>query len=211
MSSLAPEKNPLYTTADQLHPSAWEELCARPPNEAAADAGAEWDGEAFHLSLLGRVVRVAPGSRRVEFLAAPGHAVGYQRGLVATTYLSRALPVEPRGLWMTFRELPGGDGFFRGPHSLATRELERCFGTAPRRLTEAAALLGGHACDGGDAAAQLPALPRVPLRALLWAGTEEFPAAANLLIDARAYLHLPLDVLWALSNLAIADLVRNAK
>jgi hypothetical protein len=55
---------------------------------------------------------------------------------------------------------------------------------------------------------ELPALPRLPVRVLLWAGTDEFPPAASLLTDPRAHLHLPLDVLWALTNLLVSDLTR---
>ncbi|HSH69642.1 MAG TPA: DUF3786 domain-containing protein, partial [Deferrisomatales bacterium] len=63
--------------------------------------------------------------------------------------------------------------------------------------------------SGGDVAVELPALPRLPVRVLLWAGTEEFPPSASLLTDPRAHLHLPLDVLWALTNVLIADLTRS--
>jgi hypothetical protein len=117
----------------------------------------------------------------------------------------------PRGEWVAFRELPGGDAFFRGPHSLATPRLARAFGAAPERLMDAARRLGGVPAAAGDAAADLPALPRIPLRALVWAATEEFGATASLLTDARAHLHVPLDVLWALTNVAIADLVEAAR
>ena len=208
MSNLNPETNALYASADQLHPSAWEELSRRPAVETAEAAGAEWDGQAFLLPVLGCPLRVEPGAKKLSFPDAPTQGVGYQRALVAVTYLARALPVDPRGDWVTFRELPGGDGFFRGPHSLNTAQLERCFGPAPETLVAAAVAVGGRSCSGGDVAVGLLALPRLPVRVLVWAGTDEFPPAASLLTDPRAYLHLPLDVLWALTNLLIADLAR---
>jgi len=211
MANANPESNPLYARAEDLHPVHWENLARRPREETARAAGAQWDGETFALPLLGREVRVNPGARTVARGSAPSASVGYQRGLVALAYLAGAVEVPPRGEWRAFRELPGGDAFFRGPHSLATARLETAFGADPSLLLPAAERLGGREAEGAAVAADLPALPRIPLRVLLWGSTEEFPAAASLLVDARAHLHLPLDVLWALSNLAISDLVEGAR
>ena len=210
MAALDPEDNARYARADQLHPLAWQELARRPAPETAEAAAARWDGSAFVLDLLGRTLCVAPSERRVTFADNPSRTVSYQRGLVAVTWLARALAVDPRGDWVTFRELPGGDGFFRGPHALNTPALESHFGAQPQTLAAAAAALGGHPCAGGDVAVELPALPRLPVRVLVWAGSDEFSPTAHLLTDPRATLHLPLDVLWALTNLLIADLTRSA-
>ncbi|MBI5018540.1 MAG: DUF3786 domain-containing protein [Deltaproteobacteria bacterium] len=208
MDATDPEENALYRTADGLHPLHWETLRQRDPTEAARAAGAEIQGGALRLFVLGRHLRVDPGAERVRFEDEPAREVGYQRALVAVAYLAGALEAPPRGEWVAFRELPGGDAFFRGPHSLATPRLEKAFGPWPERLVEAARRLGGAWAPGADAAADLAALPRIPLRILLWRATAEFPASATVLTDARAHLHLPLDVLWALTNVAVADLVR---
>lgn len=211
MEHADPEQNPLYSRAEDLHPLHWENLGRLPAADAARAAGAAWDGEAFSLPFLGKDLRVDPRARTVSWAADPDRPFGYQRALVAVAYLAGAVEAPPREEWIAFRELPGGDAFFRGPHSLPTPRLEAAFGSRPEGLLAAARALGGTASPGADAAAELPALPRIPLRALLWAATEEFPASASLLVDARAHLHLALDVLWALANVAIADLVRETR
>lgn len=208
MANADPEQNSLYRTADDLHRLHWETLRQRNSEEAARAAGAQPAGEGFLLDLLGRRLRIEPAGQRILFEGDPHREVGYQRALVAVAYLCGALEAPPRGEWMAFRELPGGDAFFRGPHSLATPRLATAFGSEPRLLLEAARRLGGVPAPGADAAVDLPALPRIPLRILVWGATAEFPASATLLTDARAHLHLALDVLWALSNVAIADLVQ---
>ncbi len=205
-----PEESARYARVEDLHPRHWAGLAARDPAEASEAAGAPWDGAAYRLGLLGRGLRVAPGLREVSFAEEPGRPVGYQRALVAVAYLTGAMNAPVRGDWVAFRELPGGDAFFRGPHSLATPRLAGAFGEDPARLAAAAAALGGWAVEGADGAVVVPALPRIPLRALLWGRGPEFGARAALLTDGRAHLHLPLDVLWALTNVAIADLVRGA-
>ncbi len=203
-----PEKNRLYSRAEDVHPLHWEQLLRRPPEEAARAAGAAWDGCAYTLPMLGTKLRVDPRARSVLANGCPEQSVGFQRALVAVTYLAGALDAPAKGVWVSFRELPGGDGFFRGPHSLVTPRLEEAFGAEPLALLEAASPLGGRAVDGADVAVEIPGLPKVPLRVLLWRKTEEFPASATMLTDGRAYLHLALDVLWALSNIAISDLVK---
>ncbi len=207
---LNPEENRRYAKAEDLHPAHWERLSARDPVEAARAAGVRWDGGAFLLSILGRQLEVVPAKRLVRFAGEPDRPVGYQRALVAVAYLAGALEAPMRGEWVRFRDLPGGDAFFRGPHALPTPRLESAFGVDPARLPVAARGVGGRPVAGADAAAELPALPRVPVRVLVWAGTDEFPPSATLLTDARAHLHLALDVLWALANVTVADLTRRA-
>ncbi len=206
MSAADPETNPLYSRADQVPARRWEELARRDPEAAAAAAGAVWEGGSFRLPMLRRDLRVDPGGRTVA--GADGSTVGFQRALVAVAYLGRALDVPPRGQWVAPRELPGGDAFFRGPHALATPRVAAAFGVDLPGFREAARSLGGQSVDGADAAVEVPALPRIPLRLLLWAASAEFPGSATLLVDARAHLHLALDVVWALTNVTIADVLR---
>ncbi len=204
--ALDPEDNPLYATSDRIHPLHWEALRRRAPGDVARAAGAAWDEGSYRLSLLGRELLVSPREEEVRF-ANGGRAVGYQRGLVALAYLEGAIEVPCSGQWVAFRQLPGGHSFFRGPHAVAADRLAEAFGTRPRALPVAARALGGSEAEGGDAAVEVPALPRIPLKAVLWAGSAEFGASAALLVDSRAHLHAPLDILWALSNVAIDDLV----
>jgi hypothetical protein len=208
MRATDPERNRLYARAEDLHPLHWEQLARRAPEEAARAAGASWDGRVYTLPLLGKVLRVEPETRSVRTADLPAQSVGFQRALAAVAYLAGALEVPPRGDWVAFRELPGGDGFFRGPHSVATARLEEAYGGDPRALVGAAEPLGWTKVEGADAAVEMSALPKIPLRVLLWGRTEEFGASAALLTDGRAHLHLALDVLWALSNVAISELVK---
>ena len=46
-------------------------------------------------------------------------------------------------------------------------------------------------------------LPRVPVAAILWAGDEEFPGRADLLLDSTCELHLPADVIWSVAMLSV--------
>jgi len=207
VTNVNPEENRLYASPKDLHPFHWERLAERDPEEAARAAGAAWDGTRFRLPFFDGALLLTPATKDVAFDGPGERRAGYQHALIGVAYLKGAMEADPSGTWASFRELPGGEAFFRGPHALNTPFLEAVYGADPARLVDAGRSLGGKETSGGDAAVTLPALPRIPLLAILW-GAGEFPASAQLLVDARAHLHLPLDVLWALTNVAIAELVK---
>lgn len=211
METLDPETNRLYSRAADVHPSHWERLAARDPEETARAAGAEWRGGVLRLPMLGAVLEVDPGARTLRRPGGAGGPVGYQRALVALAYLGGAVEAPVKGEWVRPRDLPGGDAFFRGPHSVGLPRLVSAFGPSPGDLVRAAERLGGRPVPEGDAGVEIPALPRVPVRVLVWGASEEFAASATLLTDARAHLHLALDVMWALTNVVISDLVEAAR
>lgn len=206
--NLNPEKNSLYSRAADLGAFHWERLEARGVEACASGAGCSREGGRLLLPFLGEEVVVDPEARRVFFSADPAREPGFQRALVAVAYLAGALDAPPSGRFVAPRELPGGDSFFRGPHGIAEPLIARRFGSAPGELLVAGALLGGSSSEGGDAAIVIPALPRVALKVLVWGADEEFPARAALLIDSRSHLHLALDCLWALTNVACSELAR---
>lgn len=204
-----PAENQLFRWADQLPPALWEDLTARPPEQAAQTTGALWRDGRFALSLLGRPLAVDPAQRRVWRLDQPESRVSYQTGLVLVSTLSRSLGVPPSGRLVTPEELPGGAQFFQGPHAVNKKPLVKRFGYDPQALLERALAMGGEAIEGADVAVKVPGLPMLPLYALLWAGDDEFEARAVVGLDAHAHYHLALDGLWALTNLMVHYLVRD--
>lgn len=207
MATLDPQEIALFRWADQLPDALWDDLAARPADQAAAAAGALWQDGCYHLTLAGRAYRVDPAGRGVHEAGRPEHRVGFQAGMILVSHLARALGVPPAGRMVTPQELPGGSLFFTGPHAVNTRAIEARFGADPAALVRQAAALGGAASDlGGDVAVQVPGLPHLPLFVLLWAADEEFSARAVVGLDANAHHQLALDGVWALTNLLAARL-----
>ncbi|MGB2808321.1 MAG: DUF3786 domain-containing protein [Sedimentisphaerales bacterium] len=104
--------------------------------------------------------------------------------------------------------LPSGQFFFRGLHSLPTKKLEEAFGASPKQLYEVSKKFDAKRCEFGDASIELLALPRIPLTIIIWRGDDEFDARASILFDQTASIHLPLDALGTLANLAVKALVK---
>ena len=104
--------------------------------------------------------------------------------------------------------LPTGQFFFRGLHSLPTNKLEDAFGESPEQLYEVSKKLDAKRNEFGDASIVLYALPRIPITIIIWRGDDEFEARASILFDQTAGSQLPLDALGALANLTVKALVK---
>jgi hypothetical protein len=193
--------------ADQLPAPLWDDLDARPAEDAATAIGADWDGTLFKVPVLNTVYLIHPQEHRISREAEPGHRVSYQSGVVLLTTLAKSMGVPPSGRMVTPLELTGGALFFTGAHSLAIEPIARRFSNAPDALVAKARELGGQPIDGADRAVCLPGLPRLPLYVLLWTADEEFAARAVIGIDDRALFHLDLAGILALTNVMAARLI----
>lgn len=63
----------------------------------------------------------------------------------------------------------------------------------------------------GDAAVEVRALPRLPITFIFWQEDEEFPASISMLFDRTADRQLPLDVILALAQETMHQLVEKAR
>ncbi len=63
--------------------------------------------------------------------------------------------------------------------------------------------LGGEELSHGDAAVRLLPFPRIAVVLLLWTDDEEFPARADLLVDAACEGQLPPDIMWATALMCV--------
>ncbi len=133
---------------------------------------------------------------------------GFIEQLCLLAYLINAKELPPADKFVGVENLPSGQFFFRGLHSLPTEKLEEAFGKSPESLYEVSERFGAKRCEFGDASIELYVLPRIPLKIVIWRGDEEFDARASMLFDQTAGTHLPLDALGALANLTVKALVK---
>ncbi len=128
--------------------------------------------------------------------------------LCILAYLINAQDLPLANKFIKAENLPSGQFFFRGLHSLPTGKLEEAFGNSPQRLYEASERFDAKRCEFGDVSIELYVLPRIPLQIVIWRGDEEFDARASILFDQTAGTHMPLDALGALANLTVKALVK---
>ena len=128
--------------------------------------------------------------------------------LCILAYLINAQDLPAANKFVGPENLPSGQFFFRGPHSLPTRQLEERFGKSPEQLYEVSKQFDAKRSEFGDASIELHALPRIPLTIIIWRGDDEFEARASILFDQTASTHMPLDALGVLASLTVKALVK---
>ena len=196
-----------FRWADQLPSPLWDDLDARPAQEAAVASGAVWENGVFTIPLVGITYQVDPRSRRIIRIDEEAHRVSFQTGVVLLTALAKSVGVPPSGRMVTPQELTGGSLFFTGAHSLAVKPLEKRFGRDPLALIVAALKFGGKEIPGADYAVCIFGLPLLPLYVLLWQADDEFDSRAVIGIDDRALFHLDLAGVFALTNILSGRLI----
>lgn len=113
-------------------------------------------------------------------------------------YLIKVQKTNPEGDWISEKDLPGGEGFFRGPHLLPVKYITDKFGYDLNKFETACKSIGGREIAYADKAYAFEITPLIPVAVLYWKGDEDFPAEAKLLFD-RTIEQLPLDIIYALA------------
>ncbi len=190
----------------------WERLSSSEPADVCRRALVEYEKDAgsYCVQLLDRRVLVNPAERSITWGggASPDERPpGFLPALVSAVYLIDAKEMEDDGEWVTGESLPAGAFFFRGPHALPTAKVEERFGNDRDGFLAAGKRLGGRPVDMGDACIELQALPRVPLRLVLWVGDDEFPSKVTMLFDRNVHVHLRLDALLSTAEHVVAMLL----
>ena len=127
--------------------------------------------------------------------------------LCLLAYLINSQDLPLAGVLVRGEELPSGQFFFRGLHSLPTEKLKGAFGSCPQRLYEALSHFDAEKRSFGDASIELRVFARIPLTIVVWRGDDEFDARASILFDRTASSHLPLDALLTSVRLAVDAIV----
>ncbi|MFO8033857.1 MAG: DUF3786 domain-containing protein, partial [Candidatus Bipolaricaulota bacterium] len=176
------------------------ELGRRDPAELAEHAGAQWDGEALQLSLLGSLYRLHH-PELVARSADEGDPCPEELQALLLDYLNAADGTLPTDKWVSFRELPQGEFYFHAFKGYAERPLVETLGNDLDGLREAALRMGGEPIEFGDCGFAFHVLPRVRLAVVYWSGDDEFSPHASVLFDAAAHHYLPVDGLANLGRM----------
>jgi hypothetical protein len=132
---------------------------------------------------------------------------------ILTTLLyhySLANPTKQTRTLVKYKDIPGGYAYEEAITKRAIDPIAEVFGEKPKKLVEAANLLGGTELGLGDASIEIPALKSIPLTYILW-GKKDFPASANILYDASASNSLPTEDLAVLGELSTLRLIEASK
>ena len=119
---------------------------------------------------------------------------------------ANAKPTPETGRLISFKQLTGGEAYFKAFTEHAIQPLVTTFSPEPQILVKAAKLLGGTPQSYGDYSVKIFSLPQVPLTIILWTKSAEFSASANILFDSNANSCLTTEELAGLSGLTLTRL-----
>lgn len=181
-----------YTAAFELAAS---QLSAKDPAQVAELAGAELAPDGLRLNFVGQDILV--GLDPVTVTIPDGPEVSLTDQVLVLHYLNTADGRPVTGEWIAYREIPGAQSYHAAFYKRAMAPLKSGFGEKPDLLPELAKIYNARPGEGGDASVIVQAFPRVPLMLQVWAGDEDFPAEAVILLDKSVAGYLSAeDVAW---------------
>ncbi len=161
------------------------------PKEAAARCNVEYDEEKqqFHIRLMGYrylvdfpefAVHKEDESEEGVFLLLD--MVPAQ--IIVLRFLISAQMVKSSGKYLTYREVPWGEVYFRQFEGRCLMRLKFGFGTKLDRFAEGMEKIpGAEKLSLGDVSYEFEFINGLHVRFILWAGDEEFPPSSQILFE----------------------------
>jgi hypothetical protein len=205
----------LYTDPAEIDPLLWEQLKEADPERICVNAQIRYESKqrVYIFSFLNGMFLCSPHKQLIEVIQPlPDTWLNFEFYLVVLHYLLEAQNEPLAAKWISEKDIPGGQLFFRGPHKFPVEPLLQIFGSRPDVFRSAAESLGGSPVDMGDLGFRLWPFPRIPLLFVLWEGDDEFEPALNIRFNATIGSQLEaLDTIWALVNVVCRNLRAAAK
>jgi hypothetical protein len=132
------------------------------------------------------------------------------KALIVVHYLIGAMSIEPTGNLVSFRELQGGDVYWKAYEDRSINRLQDFFGERPEALHGAVRAMPHKKAPMGDVGYVLTALPKVPVTVAVWGSDDELPASANVLWDDTVKYYLHTEDVAVLGGIVASELIKAA-
>lgn len=123
-------------------------------------------------------------------------------------YLMNGKGVPPLNKNITYREVPGGNVYYRNFYGRCISRLAGTFGNKLDKFKAALEILGAEKVNIGDAAYKFEFINNVFVIFALWEGDEEFPASAQILFDANISFYFTAEDLAFVGDTAIGKITK---
>ena len=165
----------------------------------------------FRISFLNRVYHINFPELEFEDEAESQKEVPIQEQILILHYMLAPAPSPLTHNWISYREIPGASFYYSAFVKRAIDPLKEVFGQNIDGLLRAGEILGGKTIDTGDAGYEFRLFPNIPVRLILWAADDEFPAEANIVFNENIRGSLsPEDIAW-LAGMVVYRLIALSK
>jgi len=186
---------------NSIDTSHFQELAGKDPEDVCKRALCSYDSNkrCYALSVWGEDYDIYPGESKITRIRDGNSDIKTFFGLFILHYLltSKAIPISKE--WISEKDIPGGEAFFRGPHAVPTHLIVEGYGNNIAGFSNRCEQLDGITLQMADKAYSFRIAPRIPVAALLWEGDDEFQAESKILFDRTIVEHLTLDIIFALA------------
>lgn len=166
--------------------------------------GAHSAGMVWRLPVLNDTLEVDVSARHITTSA--GEEVGAAWRILLLHYLAITARPEKLVPVITFADLPTARSYAEVYHQRAIVRLCATAGQDAEKMRMAALALGGRAEAGGDTAFDFDVFPRLAVRVIWYAGDEEFPPSATLLLPVNIASYLCVEDIVVLSERLVSRL-----
>jgi len=181
--------------------SYFKELAGKNHEDICRLALCDYDAKkkVYILSVWGEDYGIYPHDCRIIRLREGKSDINTLFGLFIVYYLLRSKDIKVSKEWISEKDIPGGTTFFRGPHKIPTKLIERRYEKDIQGFKEICERLSGNWIDMADSAYYFEITPRIPAAVLFWNGDDEFQPQSKILFDKTITEHLTPDIIFCLA------------
>ena len=190
-----------------------EEFAAIDPKEAAARVGVPWHEETqeFEVRMMQKafLVKWPECTIRKANPFDEGYGAmedGVPPKIMAIRFLTRGVHSEGTGKFLTYREVPHGEVYYRQFNGRCMMRLAFSYGNKLQEFKNKMEALGAVNCGHGDAGYEFEFINGHRVQFLLWAGDEEFPPSSQILFSDNFPLSFEAEDLAVVGDIAIGTL-----
>ncbi len=162
-----------------------EELLNVSAEDAAARLGLKQEDDSVILRILGTDYRINIPSFNFERLTQdkPDYLQGQAAQVLILHLLAECRIVPSSGSFISYREYPSGDLYYKAFEGRCLKRLAFSYGTKIEAFKKDCIAAGAAPIEGGDAAFRIEFMPGLDLKLILWGPDEEFPPSAQILFS----------------------------
>ena len=160
------------------------------PKEAALRCGVPYDEEKqqFHIRLMGYHYLVAYPEFAVQKEQEEEEGAfllldSVPAKIIVPRFLISGQAVKSSGKYLTYREVPWGEVYFRQFEGRCLMRLKFSFGFKLEQFSAAMEKMGARKIAMGDVAYEFEFINGLHVRFILWAGDDEFPPSSQILFE----------------------------